>query len=117
MATARQAIEKARESRPATGAAGKNPPPEPPPPAPQPPAAPPSDSPPPSGPLPPATTSALPPTQRPATHLDPRSVTERFEALLQRAQANRPSDDISLIRRAWEFCVQHHEGQRGASGD
>jgi GTP pyrophosphokinase len=44
-------------------------------------------------------------------------VSERFEALLARAQANRPNDDISLIRRAWEFCVQHHEGQRRASGD
>ncbi len=60
----------------------------------------------------------------PATpvHRDPqaagqRPVSERIEALLKRAHSNRPSDDISLIRKAWDFCVQHHEGQRRASGD
>jgi guanosine-3',5'-bis(diphosphate) 3'-pyrophosphohydrolase len=45
------------------------------------------------------------------------SVDERFEALLRRAQSNRPSDDVSLIRRAWEFCVQNHKGQMRASGE
>src|SRR5580658_8313121 len=49
--------------------------------------------------------------------VDPRTVSERFEALLKHAQANRPSDDVSLIRKAWEFCVQHHEGQMRASGE
>jgi GTP diphosphokinase / guanosine-3',5'-bis(diphosphate) 3'-diphosphatase len=42
---------------------------------------------------------------------------ERFEALLRRVQANRPSEDIALIRKAWEFCVKHHEGQMRASGE
>jgi guanosine-3',5'-bis(diphosphate) 3'-pyrophosphohydrolase len=32
-------------------------------------------------------------------------------------QANRPSEDVSLIRKAWEFCVKHHEGQMRASGE
>jgi len=41
----------------------------------------------------------------------------RFEALLKHAQANRPSEDITLIRKAWEFCVKHHEGQMRASGE
>jgi GTP diphosphokinase / guanosine-3',5'-bis(diphosphate) 3'-diphosphatase len=49
--------------------------------------------------------------------LDPQSVNERFEALLRRAQANRPHEDLSLIRRAWDFCVQHHQGQMRASGE
>jgi len=60
---------------------------------------------------------AVQPSAPPVTHLDARAANERIEALLKRAQANRSSDDISLIRKAWEFCVQHHEGQRRASGD
>jgi guanosine-3',5'-bis(diphosphate) 3'-pyrophosphohydrolase len=48
---------------------------------------------------------------------DERSVDERIEALLKQAQANRPNEDISLIRKAWEFCVSHHKGQTRASGE
>ena len=44
-------------------------------------------------------------------------ISERFEALLRHVQANRPSEDVSLIRKAWEFCVKHHEGQMRASGE
>ena len=52
---------------------------------------------------------------RPPT--DEPSIRERFEALLRQAQANRPNEDISLIRKAWEFCVSHHKGQTRASGE
>src|SRR5665213_3131629 len=48
---------------------------------------------------------------------DPHAVSERFEALLKRVQANRPSEDVSLLRKAWDFCVKHHEGQMRASGE
>src|SRR6202167_5621414 len=48
---------------------------------------------------------------------DERSIGERFEALLKQAQANRPNEDISLIRKAWEFCISHHKGQTRASGE
>src|SRR5690349_14825070 len=41
----------------------------------------------------------------------------RIERLLRQVQANRPSEDVSLIRKAWEFCVQHHAGQERASGE
>jgi GTP pyrophosphokinase len=41
----------------------------------------------------------------------------RFEALLRRVQTNRPNEDVSLIRKAWDFCVKHHEGQMRASGE
>jgi GTP diphosphokinase / guanosine-3',5'-bis(diphosphate) 3'-diphosphatase len=41
----------------------------------------------------------------------------RLEALLRQVHANRSSEDISLIRKAWEFCVRHHEGQMRASGE
>ncbi|MGA2807382.1 MAG: bifunctional (p)ppGpp synthetase/guanosine-3',5'-bis(diphosphate) 3'-pyrophosphohydrolase [Terracidiphilus sp.] len=44
-------------------------------------------------------------------------IDQRFEALLRQVQANRPSEDIVLIRKAWEFCVQHHKGQMRASGE
>ena len=45
------------------------------------------------------------------------SIDARFELLLRQVQANRPNEDISLIRKAWEFCVQHHDGQLRASGE
>ncbi len=48
---------------------------------------------------------------------DELSIDERIEALLKHAQANRPNEDISLIRKAWEFCVSHHKGQTRASGE
>ncbi len=40
-----------------------------------------------------------------------------FEHLLATVRANRPHDDLDLIRRAWEFCVQQHAGQVRASGE
>src|ERR1700722_19541706 len=45
------------------------------------------------------------------------AIDERFEALLKRVRANRPNEDTSLIRKAWEFCVGHHAGQLRASGE
>jgi GTP pyrophosphokinase len=45
------------------------------------------------------------------------AIDSRFEALVRHVHANRPSEDTSLIRKAWEFCVQHHEGQMRASGE
>jgi guanosine-3',5'-bis(diphosphate) 3'-pyrophosphohydrolase len=54
---------------------------------------------------------------RPLTAEHPLSIDDRFEALLRQVQANRPSEDVSLIRKAWEFCVQHHQGQMRASGE
>jgi GTP pyrophosphokinase len=48
---------------------------------------------------------------------DPESIERRIEALLRLVHLNRPSEDISLIRKAWEFCAQHHKGQMRASGE
>ena len=50
-------------------------------------------------------------------HSDPHAVGERFEALLKRVQANRPSEDLALLRKAWEFTVKNHKGQMRASGE
>jgi GTP diphosphokinase / guanosine-3',5'-bis(diphosphate) 3'-diphosphatase len=44
-------------------------------------------------------------------------INQRFEEMVARVQANRPNEDVSLIRRAWDFCVQHHLDQRRASGE
>jgi guanosine-3',5'-bis(diphosphate) 3'-pyrophosphohydrolase len=46
-----------------------------------------------------------------------QAIEARLEALLRLVHANRPSEDITLIRKAWEFCVRHHEGQMRASGE
>jgi GTP pyrophosphokinase len=42
---------------------------------------------------------------------------QRFEVLLATVRANRPADDLDLIRSAWAFCIQKHEGQKRASGE
>jgi GTP pyrophosphokinase len=44
-------------------------------------------------------------------------IDQRLEALLKQVQTNRPTEDVGLIRKAWEFCVKHHEGQMRASGE
>ena len=41
----------------------------------------------------------------------------RFEALLATVRANRPGDDLEVIRKAWEYCLTHHRGQMRASGE
>jgi GTP pyrophosphokinase len=52
-----------------------------------------------------------------ARAIDWADIDRRFEALLKHVHANRPNEDINLIRKAWEFCVRHHEGQTRASGE
>src|ERR1700690_3093117 len=56
-------------------------------------------------------------TQPAVSEADQQAIDRRIEALLKQVHANRPSEDISLIRKAWEFCVRHHEGQMRASGE
>ncbi len=41
----------------------------------------------------------------------------RFRDLLEIARANRPNDDLDIVRRAYEICLQHHSGQLRASGE
>src|ERR1700684_1382045 len=48
---------------------------------------------------------------------EPDILTAKFAELLATIAKNRPSDDTGIIRRAWEFCVQHHSGQLRASGE
>lgn len=53
----------------------------------------------------------------PRSQSNSQHLQDRMDSLLKRVQANRPSDDVALIRKAWDFCVQHHEGQMRASGE
>ena len=46
-----------------------------------------------------------------------QSLEARFDHLLDTVHRNRPNDDLGLIRRAWAFCMQQHEGQKRASGE
>ena len=62
-----------------------------------------------------ASVQDMPAAKPPA--IDPDHIDERFEGLLKHVQANRPTEDVSLIRKAWEFCVKHHQGQMRASGE
>src|SRR5580704_1536262 len=48
---------------------------------------------------------------------EPSVLTAKFAELLATIGKNRPSDDIEVIRKAWDFCVQHHSGQLRASGE
>jgi guanosine-3',5'-bis(diphosphate) 3'-pyrophosphohydrolase len=51
------------------------------------------------------------------TEQNPDLFADKFRRLLDLVRANRPSDDPSLIRQAWEFCLEHHKGQMRASGE
>ncbi|HVT96507.1 MAG TPA: bifunctional (p)ppGpp synthetase/guanosine-3',5'-bis(diphosphate) 3'-pyrophosphohydrolase [Acidobacteriaceae bacterium] len=42
---------------------------------------------------------------------------EKFGKLLDTVHKNRPSDDVNIIRQAWQFCLEHHNGQLRASGE
>src|ERR1017187_7509046 len=64
----------------------------------------------------PAEVLSVPPSPK-AGKLAACDVESLIEALLKQVQANRPSEDVALIRKAWEFCVKHHEGQLRASGE
>jgi guanosine-3',5'-bis(diphosphate) 3'-pyrophosphohydrolase len=58
-----------------------------------------------------------------APELDPQAavaaspIGKRFEGLLKTILANRPTEDLAPIKKAWEFCVHYHAGQMRASGE
>src|ERR1700749_2256169 len=52
------------------------------------------------------------------TEQDPRALIEAsFCALLDTLRPRPPNDDVDIIRRAWEFSLEHHQGQVRASGE
>jgi GTP pyrophosphokinase len=48
---------------------------------------------------------------------DVKIIDEKFQKLLETVHENRPGDDLEIIRKAWVFCLQQHEGQKRASGE
>jgi guanosine-3',5'-bis(diphosphate) 3'-pyrophosphohydrolase len=46
-----------------------------------------------------------------------QTVDAKFQHLLATVHENRPVDDLEIIRGAWAFCLQQHEGQKRASGE
>jgi GTP diphosphokinase / guanosine-3',5'-bis(diphosphate) 3'-diphosphatase len=46
-----------------------------------------------------------------------QTVDAKFQRLLETVHENRPADDLDIIRKAWAFCLQQHEGQKRASGE
>jgi len=61
--------------------------------------------------------SAAPKTLPEAEPILSGPIARRFDELLATVKANRPSEDVAPIRRAWEFCVKYHQGQLRASGE
>src|SRR5271167_512767 len=41
----------------------------------------------------------------------------RFRDLLRKVRRYRPNDDLTLIKKAYEFSLHHHQGQTRASGE
>ena len=41
----------------------------------------------------------------------------KFRELLKTMRANRPNDNLDLVRKAYEFSQKHHQGQSRASGE
>jgi len=46
-----------------------------------------------------------------------RALNARFTALLEKVRQNRPTDDVELLRRAYEFAAEQHRSQMRESGD
>src|SRR5947207_11506014 len=40
----------------------------------------------------------------------------KFRDLMKRMQENRPHDDLSIVKKAYDYSLKHHEGQSRASG-
>jgi GTP pyrophosphokinase len=41
----------------------------------------------------------------------------KFRELMRKAAENRPTDDLTIIEKAYEYSLQHHKGQVRASGE
>ena len=54
---------------------------------------------------------------QPASQKELKLLTARFQQLLAKVAENRPTDDLEIIRKAYEFSLQHHQGQTRASGE
>jgi guanosine-3',5'-bis(diphosphate) 3'-pyrophosphohydrolase len=46
-----------------------------------------------------------------------RTVDLRFADLIDKVRKHRPGDDVSLLRRAYDFAAEQHKGQTRLSGE
>ncbi|MGZ7090308.1 MAG: hypothetical protein ACXVKH_12640, partial [Candidatus Angelobacter sp.] len=54
---------------------------------------------------------------QPASQKEMKLLNARFQQLLAKVAENRPSDDLEIIRKAYDFSLKHHQGQTRASGE
>ena len=40
----------------------------------------------------------------------------RYRDLLNKIRTYRPNDDLALVKKAYDFSLRHHTGQKRASG-
>ena len=64
-----------------------------------------------------ASVVALPGATSVAVSTGDASIDGNFAKLLATVHENRPGDDLEIVRAAWAFCIQQHEGQKRASGE
>ena len=41
----------------------------------------------------------------------------KFRDLLRKIRSYRPNDDLTLVKKAYDFSLRHHQGQTRASGE
>src|SRR5579863_1425179 len=41
----------------------------------------------------------------------------KFRELMRTMRANRPNDDLTIVKKAYDYSLKHHEGQSRASGE
>ena len=54
---------------------------------------------------------------QPASQKELKLLTAKFQQLLAKVAENRPTDDLEIIRKAYDFSLKHHQGQTRASGE
>jgi GTP diphosphokinase / guanosine-3',5'-bis(diphosphate) 3'-diphosphatase len=54
---------------------------------------------------------------QPATQKELKLLNAKAQQLLTKVAENRPGDDRDIIRKAYQFSLQHHQGQTRASGE
>src|ERR1700742_1020173 len=56
-------------------------------------------------------------TPQPTSQKELKLLNGRFHQLLGKVAENRPTDDLEIIRKAYDFSLKHHQGQTRASGE
>src|ERR1043166_3857729 len=54
---------------------------------------------------------------QPASQKELKLLTAKFQQLQAKVAENRPTDDLEIIRKAYDFSLKHHQGQTRASGE